>query len=77
MLLVWANASSHVSQRVWAWIKAHHRRVKRDGGVQIVACRLPIQSPWLYPKLTAAKVIERVCEYSECEHVGHLTQKVT
>jgi hypothetical protein len=94
LLLVWANARGHVSQRVRAWIQAHHRRVKREGGVRIMACHLPIQSPWLKPiepcgipgtrailepdrELTAAEVIERVCEDSECEDVGHLTQKVT
>jgi transposase len=93
LLLVWDNASWHASQRVRAWIKAHNRQAKRMGGVRIVACRLPIKSPWLNPiepcwihgkrailepdrKLTAAEVIERVCEYYECEHFEHLTQKV-
>ncbi len=49
LLLVWDNASWHVSARVRAWIKAHNRRVKREGGVRIVACRLPSKSPWLNP----------------------------
>jgi DDE superfamily endonuclease len=49
LLLVWDNASWHVSARVRAWIKDHNRRVKREGGVRIVACRLPSQSPWLNP----------------------------
>ena len=49
MLLVWDNASWHVSQRVRSWIKAHNRRVKRAGGVRIVACYLPIKAPWLNP----------------------------
>lgn len=47
LLLVWDNASWHVSKRVRAWIKAHNRRAKRDGGVRIVACYLPVKSPWL------------------------------
>ena len=47
LLLVWGNASWHVSKRVRAWIKAHNRRAKRDGGVRIVACYLPVKSPWL------------------------------
>jgi transposase len=47
LLLVWDNASWHVSQRVRAWIKAHNRRVKQEGGVRILACYLPIKSPWL------------------------------
>jgi transposase len=47
LLLVWDNASWHVSQRVRSWIKAHNRRIKQEGGVRIIACYLPIKSPWL------------------------------
>ena len=47
LLLVWDNASWHVSQRVRAWIQAHNRQAKRDGGVRLVACYLPVKSPWL------------------------------
>jgi len=49
LLLVWDNASWHISRRVRAWIKAHNQRVKTRGGTRIVACRLPIKSPWLNP----------------------------
>jgi transposase len=49
LLLVWDNASWHISQRVRSWIKAHNRRAKREGGVRILACRLPVKSPWLNP----------------------------
>jgi transposase len=49
LLLVWDNASWHISQRVRAWIRAHNGRAKREGGVRIVACRLPVKSPWLNP----------------------------
>jgi DDE superfamily endonuclease len=49
LLLVWDNASWHISQRVRAWIKAHNRRAKRAGGLRILACRLPSKSPWLNP----------------------------
>ena len=49
LLLVWDNASWHISRRVRAWIKARNRRAKAEGGVRIVACRLPIKSPWLNP----------------------------
>jgi hypothetical protein len=49
LLLVWDNASWHVSARVRVWITEHNRRVKRDGGVRIVPCRLPSKSPWLNP----------------------------
>ena len=47
LLVVWDNASWHVSRRVRAWVKAHNRQAKRDGGVRIVACYLPVKSPWL------------------------------
>jgi DDE superfamily endonuclease len=47
LLLIWDNASWHISQRVRAWIRAHNREVKQAGGVRIVACRLPSKSPWL------------------------------
>jgi hypothetical protein len=47
LLLVWDNASWHVSQRVRAWIQAHNRRARAEGGVRIVACGLPIKAPWL------------------------------
>jgi hypothetical protein len=47
LLLVWDNASWHVSQAVRAWRKAHNRRVKREGGCRIVVCPLPVKSPWL------------------------------
>lgn len=47
LLLIWDNASWHVSKRVRAWIKAHNRQAKRGGGVRILACYLPVKSPWL------------------------------
>ena len=49
LLLVWDNAPWHISRRVRAWVKAHNRRAKREGGVRIVACRLPVKAPWLNP----------------------------
>jgi len=47
LLLIWDNASWHISQRVRQWIQQHNRRVKQQGGVRILACRLPSKSPWL------------------------------
>ena len=47
LLLVWDNAAWHNSRRVRDWIRAHNRRVKREGGVRIVVCALPTKSPWL------------------------------
>ena len=49
LLLVWDNAAWHVSKRVRAWIRVHNREAKRQGGVRIVACFLPVKSPWLNP----------------------------
>jgi transposase len=50
LLLVWDNASWHVSQEVRGWIGAHNRAVKQGGkGVRIVVCPLPVKSPWLNP----------------------------
>ena len=58
LLLVWDNASWHISQRVRTWIKSHNRRVKKEGGLRLLTCRLPIKSPWLNaiePKWVHAK----------------------
>ena len=49
LLLVWDNASWHISQRVRAWIRSHNLKAKRAGRVRILACRLPSKSPWLNP----------------------------
>lgn len=50
LLLVWDNASWHVSKAVRGWIKAHNGAVKQAGkGVRIVVCPLPSKSPWLNP----------------------------
>jgi hypothetical protein len=49
LLLVWDNASWHGSQIVRTWIKAHNRAAKKEGGVRIVVCPLPVKSPWLNP----------------------------
>ncbi|WP_211483669.1 transposase [Azotobacter chroococcum] len=47
LLMIRDNASWHVSHRVRAWIGAHNRRTRAEGGVRIVTCRLPSKSPWL------------------------------
>jgi transposase len=49
LVLIWDNAPWHVSREVRAWIAAHNRRVKRDGGCRLLVCRLPSKSPWLNP----------------------------
>jgi transposase len=50
LLLVWDNASWHLSKDVRQWIGAHNRRVKGTGrGVRLLVCPLPVKSPWLNP----------------------------
>ena len=50
LLLPWDNAGWHISKEVRAWLREHNRRVKASGrGVRIVACQLPVKSPWLNP----------------------------
>jgi transposase len=49
-VLIWDNASWHVSKAVRAWIRAHNQQVKQRGrGVRILSCYLPVKSPWLNP----------------------------
>jgi hypothetical protein len=45
--MVWAHASWHVRAAVRAWLKAHTRRVKREGGWRTVVCPIPSKRPWL------------------------------
>jgi DDE superfamily endonuclease len=50
LFLLWDNASWHKSQAVRTWLRQHNQQVKATGhGVRIVACRLPVKSPWLNP----------------------------
>lgn len=77
LLLVWDNASWHISQRVRAWLQEHNRRVKRDGGVRLVVCGLPVKSPWLNaiePKWQHGK--KAVCEPDRKLTAGELPQRV-
>jgi hypothetical protein len=47
-VLIWDNASWHISQEVSRWIDSHNKEVKRNGrGVRIISSLLPIKSPWL------------------------------
>jgi transposase len=48
LVLIWDNASWHISRQVRRWLGKHNQEVKRSGcGVRIVSCLLPKQSPWL------------------------------
>lgn len=49
-VLIWDNASWHISKVVRAWIRDHNRAVKRtEQGVRLLVCGLPSKSPWLNP----------------------------
>lgn len=49
-LLIWDNASWHLSKQVRSWIRAHNQQVKAAGrGLRILTCFLPTKSPWLNP----------------------------
>jgi transposase len=49
LVLVWDNASWHISGEVRRWMGEHNRRVKKGEkeGVRIISCLLPKKSPWL------------------------------
>jgi transposase len=52
LVLIWDNASWHVSQQVRTWLHQHNQTVlqgarSRKQGVRIIPCWLPIKSPWL------------------------------
>ncbi len=50
LVLIWDNASWHISKAVKTWIREHNQQVKRDGrGVRILTCQLPVKAPWLNP----------------------------
>src|SRR5215213_10166248 len=50
LVLIWDNASWHISREVRRWIGSHNRALKRGEiveGVRIVSRLLPKKSPWL------------------------------
>jgi hypothetical protein len=50
LLLIWDNASWHISKEVRAWVRDHNRRVKARGeGARRVLGPLPSKRPWLNP----------------------------
>ena len=78
LLLIWDNASWHVSKEVRRWLGSHNRRVKESGeGVKIVNCLLPKQSPWLNsiePKWVHAK--RKVVEFEGLLGAYELAERV-
>lgn len=49
LLLIWDNASWHISKSVRTWLKTHNQRAKQAGGCRLIVCQLPSKSPWLNP----------------------------
>ena len=47
LLVIWDNASWHISREVRQWVRTHNQEAKRTGGVRLVLCQLPAKSPWL------------------------------
>jgi transposase len=48
LLMIWDNASWHISHEARDWIRTHNQEVRQQGkGVRIIACYLPSKSPWL------------------------------
>jgi hypothetical protein len=78
LLLVWDNASWHLSREVSRWIADHNRAVKAAGnGVRIVPCPLPTKSPWLNPiepKWTHGK--QRVVEPARLLTAAELEERI-
>jgi hypothetical protein len=82
LLRVWDNASWHVSKEVRSWVRAHNRQAKREGGVRILLCQLPVKSPWLNriePKWVHAKraVAEPDRLLSKSELIGRICSYFT
>jgi transposase len=52
LVLIWDNASWHVSKQVKTWLREHNQTVQQEArtgkrGVRIIPCWLPTKSPWL------------------------------
>lgn len=52
LVLIWDNASWHVSKQVKTWLREHNQAVRQEAqpetaGVRIIPCWLPTKSPWL------------------------------
>ncbi|MGH2346919.1 MAG: IS630 family transposase [Steroidobacteraceae bacterium] len=78
VLLIWDNASWHVSRIVRDWLRAYNRQVKQAGhGVRLLATFLPVKSPWLNaiePKWLHSK--KRVAEPDRLLPTAELADRV-
>jgi hypothetical protein len=78
LLLIWDNASWHLSRAVRTWIREHNRQVKADQQpVRLIVCPLPIKSPWLNPiEPRWRHTRRRVVEPSRLLAAGELAARV-
>jgi transposase len=49
VVLIWDNASWHLSHRIRQWIRAYNRAAKAAGEPRLLVHGLPLKSPWLNP----------------------------
>ncbi len=49
VVIIWDNASWHLSQRLREWIRAYNRAAKAAGEPRLLVHALPLKSPWLNP----------------------------
>jgi transposase len=47
LIVIWDDASWHASRMVLHWIRGHNRRVRQEGGIEVIHFELPAASPWL------------------------------
>ena len=77
LLLVWDNASWHISQQVRGWVRTHNRQAKKADGVRILICQLPVKSPWLNciePHWVHGKraIVEPSCKLTAAELISRV-----
>jgi transposase len=82
LIVIWDTPSWHSGRPVSDWLADHNSGVKRDGGVEVVLCPLPVKSPWLNnietrwgPAKRAILERDRILTAQEvvsrvCEHFG-------
>src|SRR5579859_7576171 len=49
LIVIWDNASWHLSRKVRAWLKAYKAHAKRNADVRLLVFYLPSKRPWLNP----------------------------
>jgi len=49
VVLIWDNASWHLSKRIKQWIRDYNQLAKQHGEPRLLTHLLPVKSPWLNP----------------------------